>query len=74
MTDQVRPFRLHLPHQVLDGWEEPDGLAVAVDDPEYGLTSAAPTLADLSRGYGGGHIEWPATCPTHYQHEGGHRT
>lgn len=54
-----RPIRLHLPHQVLDGFLLPDGWAVAVDDPEYGLTSAAPSLADLIRGYGGGHVEWP---------------
>ncbi|MFM9542295.1 hypothetical protein [Streptomyces turgidiscabies] len=38
---------------------EPDGTAVAVDDPEYGLTSSAPTVDDLVRGYGGGHITWP---------------
>ncbi|MFJ7049020.1 hypothetical protein ACIQVC_37280 [Streptomyces sp. NPDC101112] len=71
MTGHVRPFRLYLSHQVLDGWEAPDGLAVAVDDPEYGLTSAAPTLADLIRGYGGGHIEWPEHH-TNHQQEGGH--
>lgn len=55
----VRLFRLHLRHQVVDGWIEPDGRHVTVDDPEYGLTSAAPTAADLIRGYGGGHITWP---------------
>lgn len=56
---EPRPFRLRLPHQVLDGWELSGGQAVAVDDPEYGLTTAAPTLVDLIRGYGGGHITWP---------------
>ncbi|MDX3455071.1 hypothetical protein PV396_24540 [Streptomyces sp. ME02-8801-2C] len=58
----VGPFRLHLAYQlVLDGWVETDGhTAVAVDDPEYGLTTSAATPEDLIRGYGGGHIEWPA--------------
>ncbi|MGW0821806.1 hypothetical protein [Streptomyces sp. NPDC002845] len=71
-----RPFRLHLPHQaVLDGWVEPDGQAVAVDDPDYGLTTSAPTIADLLRGYGGGHITWPDQhdpTPHHQQEEGEH--
>ena len=58
----VRPFRLHLAHQiVLDGWVEADGQAVAVDDSEYGLTTSAATPEDLVRGYGGAHIEWPDT-------------
>ena len=74
MTAQPRPFRLHLPHQVLDGWLTADGWAVAIDDLEYGLTSAAPTPEDLIRGYGGGHIEWPDDNPTHHQHEGGPHT
>ncbi len=55
----VRVFLLQLRHQVVEGWVEPDGTAVAVDDPEHGLTSSAPTLDDLVRGYGGGHITWP---------------
>lgn len=56
----VRVFRLHLHHQVVvDGWVEADGTAVAVDDPEHGLTSSAPTVDNLVRGYGGGHITWP---------------
>ena len=56
----VRFFRLCLRHQVVvEGWVEPGGTAVAVDDPEYGLTSSAPTLDDLVRGYGGGHVTWP---------------
>lgn len=62
-----RPFRLHLPHQVLGGWELADGQAVVVDDAEYGLASAAPSVADLLRGYGRGHIEWPDQDPTHNQ-------
>lgn len=59
-----RPIRLHLPHQVLDGWELADGQALVVDDPEYGLASTALSVADLLRGYGHGHIEWPAHHPT----------
>lgn len=73
MTVPKGPFRLHLAHLiVLDGWVEADGQAVVVDDPEYGLTSCAPTLDDLVRGYGGARIEWPDT--QHHeppeQHEG----
>jgi hypothetical protein len=63
-----RPFRLHLRHQVLDGWELADGQAVVIDDPEYGLATAAPTLTDLVRGYGGGRIE----RPQHHQQQGEH--
>lgn len=55
-----RVFRLHLAHQVLDGWVTADGQAVAIEDHAIGLTASAPTLADLVRGYGGGRIEWPA--------------
>ncbi|MFI5685872.1 hypothetical protein [Streptomyces sp. NPDC051636] len=67
-----RPFRLHLPHQVLACFLLPDGWAVAIDDPEYGLTSAAPDPAELVRGYGGGRLEWPEHDPTHQQ--GGQHT
>ncbi|WP_055532729.1 hypothetical protein [Streptomyces graminilatus] len=52
-------FRLHLRHRVFDGWIEPGGQAVAIEDPEYGLTTCAPTVEDPLRGYGGGHITWP---------------
>ncbi|MFF3891357.1 hypothetical protein [Streptomyces sp. NPDC001914] len=52
-----QPFRLHLPHQVLDGWELTDRQALVIDDGGHSLTSAA-TTADLIRGYGGGHLEW----------------
>ncbi|WP_405924888.1 hypothetical protein [Streptomyces sp. NBC_00035] len=66
------PFRLHLPHQVLDGWHLADGQALVIDDPEYGLASAAPTVADLVRGYGCGRIEWPDHDPEqHDQQERG---
>ncbi|MCX4974255.1 hypothetical protein [Streptomyces sp. NBC_00620] len=69
---QGRHFHLHLHHHVFDGWELEDGQALVVDDPIYGLTSAAPTLADLIRGYGGGHIEWPDHDPEqHDQQERG---
>jgi len=57
-TPAVRQFRLHLPHHVLDGWVEPDGQAVAIEDEEFGLTASAPSLEDLVRGYGGGRIQW----------------
>ncbi|WP_228916830.1 hypothetical protein [Streptomyces sp. DH20] len=57
-TPAVRRFRLHLTHHVFDGWVEPDGQAVAIEDAEHGLTASAPTLEDLVRGYGGGRIEW----------------
>ncbi|WP_405909585.1 hypothetical protein OG742_37285 [Streptomyces sp. NBC_00828] len=53
-----RAFRLHHHRLVVDGWVTADGQAVTVDDPEYGLTSAADSITDLVRGYGGGHIEW----------------
>ncbi|MEV0477513.1 hypothetical protein [Streptomyces prunicolor] len=53
-----RPFRLHLTHRVFDGWELADGQALALEDPELGLTASASTLDDLVRGYGGGHVEW----------------
>jgi hypothetical protein len=66
LTSSVgRPFRLHLTRQVLDGWELANGLALVIDDGGYGLTSAA-TLADLLRGYGGGHLEWPEHNPTQH--------
>lgn len=64
MTEQPpavgRVFRLHLRHGlVLDGWVTADGQAVAIEDPELGLTASAPTPDDLVRGYGDGRIEWP---------------
>ncbi|WP_326729003.1 hypothetical protein [Streptomyces phaeochromogenes] len=60
MTDPsaVRSFRLHLRHRVFDGWVTADGQAVAIEDQEHGLTTAAATPDDLIRGYGDGHIEW----------------
>lgn len=64
-------FRLHLRHRVLDGWIEPDGQAVAIEDHEYGLTASAPTVDGLVRGYGGGYITWPGqNHEPPAQHEG----
>ncbi|MCX4993821.1 hypothetical protein [Streptomyces longwoodensis] len=60
-----RPFRLHPRHAVVDGFLTADGWAVAIDDPEYGLTTAAPSVEDLIRGYGGGRIEWAPDGPQH---------
>ncbi|MGW3410278.1 hypothetical protein [Streptomyces sp. NPDC000888] len=68
---QGRHFHLHLHHHVFDGWELDDGQALVIDDPIYGLTSAAPSLMDLIRGYGGGHIEW-LDHDQHDQEEGEH--
>lgn len=51
-----RPFRLHLSHQVLDGWELTDRQALVIEAGGHSLTSAA--TADLIRGYGGGQLEW----------------
>ena len=61
------PFLLHLPHQVLDGWELTDRQALVIDAGGYSLTRAA-TTADLIRGYGGGQLEWlEQHSSTHHQ-------
>lgn len=66
-----RPFRLHLAHRVFDGWELADGQALALEDPDLGLTAGAASVDDLLRGYGGGRIEWLRPHPTtHHQQEG----
>lgn len=66
-----RPFRLHLTHRVFDGWELADGRAVALEDPDLGITASAASVDDLLRGYGGGRIEWLRPPPTrHHQQEG----
>lgn len=66
-----RPFRMHLPHQVIDGWELAHGQALVIDDGGHSLTSA-PTLADLVRGYGGARTTWLDEEPPaqHDQQEG----
>ncbi|MFJ4322222.1 hypothetical protein ACIP3A_03750 [Streptomyces tricolor] len=68
-----RSFRLHLAHLVLDGWITAAGEAVVIEDQDLGLTASAPTLTDLVRGYGGGHIQWlpPASPAPPAQHHGG---
>lgn len=63
-----RPFRLHLPYQVLDGWELADRQALVIDAGGHGYTAAA-TTKDLVRGYGGGHIEWPTQQHPAQQHQ-----
>ncbi|MER7696193.1 hypothetical protein [Streptomyces sp. NPDC096095] len=56
----ARGFRLHLRHgQVLDGVEFPNGRAMVMDDPMWGLGSTARTLDLLQAGYPDARIEWP---------------
>ncbi|MET7776283.1 hypothetical protein ABZU94_10605 [Streptomyces mirabilis] len=56
----TRGFRLHLPAgQHLDGAEFPSGRVYVVDDPEYGLATAATSMDHLVEGYHGARIEWP---------------
>lgn len=55
----TRGFRLHHNGRVLDGAEFPSGRVLVVDDPEYGLASAAVSLEDLLKGYHGARVEWP---------------
>ncbi|MFC7909031.1 hypothetical protein [Streptomyces nigra] len=47
----ARPFRIVQGKQVLDGAVFPNGQAIVIDDPETGLSSGAPTLAQLLTGY-----------------------
>jgi hypothetical protein len=55
----ARGFRLHLRNgQVLDGVAFPSGRALVVDDPEYGLVSAATSVDELLKGYHKARIEW----------------
>lgn len=61
MTEFPRGFRVHLPYgQAYDGAEFPDGSVLVLEDPEYGLVVAAPSVDELLRGYGGGRIERPS--------------
>lgn len=55
----ARGFRLHLMGRTYDGAEFPDGRALVIEEPAYGLTVTAPSVDDLLRGYGLGRIEWP---------------
>jgi hypothetical protein len=55
----TRGFRLHLPGgRYLDGAEFPSGRTFVVDDPEYGLATAATSLDELLAGYNGARVEW----------------
>lgn len=67
-TPPVRHFKLHLPHQVLHGWQEYDGRAIAIENAEPWTATRAPTLTDLVRGYGGARIEWLDEEPPPAQH------
>ena len=71
MTSFARGFRLHPRNGApLDGAEFPSGRVLVLDDPEYGLATAAASIDDLLRGgYHGARIEWaPATCPNPAAH------
>ncbi|MFD3654361.1 hypothetical protein [Streptomyces sp. NPDC058620] len=64
MTAFARGFRLHLRHgQVMDGAVFPNGRAIVLDDPEWGLCSGARTIELLQAGYGGARIEWDEQAP-----------
>lgn len=59
MTAFTRGFRLHLANgQVLDGAAFPSGRTIVVDDPEYGLATAAASLEVLLLGYHRARVEW----------------
>ncbi|MFE2046694.1 hypothetical protein ACFXAZ_38445 [Streptomyces sp. NPDC059477] len=56
---RTRGFRLHLgTGETLGGAVLPSGRAFVVDDPEYGLASAAPSLDELLTGYHHARLEW----------------
>ncbi|MEU9208506.1 hypothetical protein AB0D27_11265 [Streptomyces sp. NPDC048415] len=56
----TRGFRLHLSDgRYLDGAEFPSGRVYVVDDPEYGLATAATSMDYLLKGYHGARVEWP---------------
>ncbi|MCR8947203.1 hypothetical protein NW249_34520 [Streptomyces sp. OUCMDZ-4982] len=57
----ARPFRLIQRNGVaLDGAVFPNGRAVVMDDPDWGICSGARTLdLLLAHGYHGARIEWP---------------
>ncbi|MCR8947136.1 hypothetical protein NW249_34175 [Streptomyces sp. OUCMDZ-4982] len=64
----ARPFRLIQRNGVaLDGAVFPNGRAVVMDDPDWGLCSGARTLdLLLAHGYHGARIEWPAGGPAEH--------
>jgi hypothetical protein len=55
----ARGFRLHVGGRILHGAEFPTGQVLVVDDPEYGLCTAAISLDELLRGYVNPRVEWP---------------
>lgn len=59
MPEFTRGFRLHHNGQILDGAQFPSGRVFVVDDPEYGLASAAMSLEELLKGYHRARVEWP---------------
>ncbi|MFI6700291.1 hypothetical protein ACIBJC_15160 [Streptomyces sp. NPDC050509] len=60
MDPSVEHFRLHPRYgEPIVGRLLPDGRALVLDDPEYGLVTGAASTEDLVRGYPGSHIEWP---------------
>ncbi|WP_432169100.1 hypothetical protein [Streptomyces sp. 1222.5] len=57
----TRGFRLNLTDgRHLDGAEFPSGRVFVLDDPDYGLATAAVSLDELVKGYHGATVEWPA--------------
>lgn len=67
MTAFTRGFRLHQRHgKPLDGAEFPSGRVVVLDDPEWGLASAARSVEDLQRGYPDARIEWADDAPAEH--------
>lgn len=56
----TRGFRIHLQEgRHLDGAEFPSGRVYVIDDPEYGLATAATSLEHIVNGYQGARVEWP---------------
>lgn len=65
VTAFPRAFVLRLHHgDPMPGVELPGGRAVVFDDSESGISSGAPSVADLCRGYPGARIEWADEAPT----------
>ncbi|MCQ9178570.1 hypothetical protein KMT30_05905 [Streptomyces sp. IBSBF 2953] len=56
----TRGFRLHHNGRTYDGAEFPSARVIVLDDPEYGLATAATSMDELLKGYHGARVEWPA--------------
>lgn len=54
----TRGFRLHHNRRIYDGAEFPSGRVYVIDDPEYGLATAATSMEHLLSGYHGARVEW----------------